>query len=213
MRLFSPGPAEAPKPRTGKAPVALALTMVLGLAAWAGAQSVAESSRQDKERRETLIKGGPVVVTNADLQKVKKKPAAANPGAAAPPAAGADIPAENPAQADLAGPEAKRPISKGQGAPARTAEIAASALEGNPRTVFDQRKAELTAAWATAKERIDLLNIKMLGLQQQMNAAVQPGVREQAQIALVETSKTLQDAQAAERKAREDLDRFTSGGK
>jgi len=44
-------------------------------------QSLAEAAQKEKDRRETLTAGKAVVVTNADLSKVKKKSAVAPPSA------------------------------------------------------------------------------------------------------------------------------------
>lgn len=187
--------------------------MVLGLSLFASAQSLAESARKEKERRETLKKSGAVVVTNADLSKVKKKPAVTTPGAVAPsenpvPAGAASITAEERAQAGVAGHDAKPAISTGQGAPARTAEIPASALEGNPKDVFDRKKADLEGQWNSARERLGLLEVKLLALRQQFGNPVNAAERDKVGKDIDALAPILAAAQLEEKKSKEDLDKF-----
>ena len=185
----------------------LVLASLFGLASLAAAQTVADAAQKEKERREALKPGTAVIVNNVDLAKVRKKSAVTLPGEA-PPASGAGGMDALPGQGGAAA-QSEAMAAAG----VRAAEHPVSPLEENPRAAYDLRKAALEKNWATAKERIDLLGIKMIGLQQQSNSAIQPEAREQARAALLETSKTLQDAQASEKKAKEELDRFTSGGK
>jgi hypothetical protein len=180
---------------------------LLALAAFAAGQSAADASRKGKDGGEAGTAPKGVVVTNADLAKTKKKPAVSFlPRGETPPAG--DNAAASPEGAEAGAPK----ISIGTDKPP-LGFVSNAGGEKTAKQLYDERKAELARIWAAAKERIDLLNIKMLGLRQQMNAGVLPGVRDQAQVALAETAKTLLEAQDAEKKAREELDRFTSGGK
>jgi hypothetical protein len=199
-----------------RAPAALTLAAVLALAAWAEGRGPAWSGQKEKEQRETPKKSGAVVVTNADLAKVKTKPAVANPGAAAPsgnpvPAGTAAAAAENQAQADVAGKDVKRVISTGKGAPARTAEIAASELEGNPKDVLDRKKADLESRWNAARERIGLLEVKLLALRQQFGNPINAAERERVGKELDALAPVLAAARLDEKKAKEELDKFQGG--
>jgi hypothetical protein len=178
--------------------------MVLGLSVFVAAQSLAESAQKEKERREALRKSGAVVVTNADLSRVKKKPAVTPQSGAAP--------SENPAPAGAAlGPGNDPAISTGQGAPARTAEIPASALEGNPKDVFDRKKADLEGKWNTARERLGLLEVKLLSLRQQFGNPVNAAARDKVGKDIDALAPILAAAQLEEKKAKEDLDKFLTG--
>lgn len=213
MRLFKPRPAEGRKPGARKASVALALAMVLGFTAWAGAQSLAESAKKEKERREAAKKSGAIIVTNADLLMVKKRPSVTNPGTAAPSdkpgQAGAVIVGnENLAQPDVAGLDVKPVISTGQGAPARTAEIAASALEGNPKDMFDKKRADLESRWNAARERLGLLEVKLLALRQQFGNPINADAKDKVGKDLDALAPIIAAAQIEEKTAKDELDKF-----
>ena len=216
MRTFAAQPSEGIKRGARIVPSALALAMVLGLAAFSGGRSAAESYRQEKERRDALKKSGAVIVTNADLAKVKKKPAVSPPGAAAPSAnpgqaGAAAVTAENQAQADTEAPYAKPVISTGQGAPARTAELSAAELEGNPRDAFDQKKADLESRWNAARERIGLLEVKLLALRQQFGNSINAAERERVGKELDALAPILAAARLDEKKAKEEFDKLQGG--
>jgi hypothetical protein len=164
-------------------------------------QSLAESAQKEKERRESVRTKKTVVVTNADLSKVKKKSAVAMPSAPAP--------NEAQAQAGAAlGAGTETSVSTGQGAPPRTAEIPASVLEGNPKAVFDQKKADLESRWNAARERWGLLEVKLLALRQQAASAVNAAEKDRVGKEIEGATQTLASAQLDEKKAREELDRF-----
>jgi hypothetical protein len=190
--------------------------MVLGLSVFSAAQSLAESAQKEKERRGALKKSGAVIVTNADLLKVKKRPSVTNPVAAVP--SGNPVQAdavivgnENLAPAEAAAQEAKPVISTGQGAPPRTAEIAASALEGNPRDVSDKKKADLESRWNAARERLGLLEVKLLALRQNFGNSVNADARDRAGKDLDALTPILAAAQLEEKNAKFELDKFLTG--
>ncbi len=184
-------------------------TVLLTAALWpqaARGQSLAEAAQKEKDRRETLTAGKAVVVTNADLSKVKKKSAVAPPSAPAPgtpeaageSAPGAATTAAAPARADTAAALAA----------VRAAEIPSSVLEGNPRAVFDQKKSDLEVQWNAARERISLLEVKLLGLQQQSAHAVNADARDAVAKDIESANQTLADARLEEKKAKAALDKF-----
>ncbi len=204
MRQSGSRTSDGRNPGARKARVALALSMVLGLSVLASAQSLAESAKKEKERREALKKSGAVIVTNADLLNVKKRPSVTNPGTAA-------IATGDPAQGGVAGQDASPAVSTGQGAPARTAEIAASELEGNPKDVFDRKKADLESRWNTARERQGLLEIKLLSLRQEFGNPINAGEKEKVGRDIDALAPIVAAAQLDEKKAKEELDKFLTG--
>lgn len=170
------------------------------LAATGLPQTSAQSAQKEKEQSEIKKDQKGVVVTNADLAKVKKKPAVSAPKS------------ETPAEVPIAPPGGQTlKISTGTDQPPAgwTPGGSAAGADKNVKNFDEAKKAELEAAWAKAKERVDLLNFKMLSLQRQYDGAFQPAVKEQARKALDETSLKLQDAQAEEKRAKAALDRFS----
>jgi hypothetical protein len=189
--------------RPGRSSGMIALTLLAAclLPTVVRGQSLAESAQKEKERRESVRTKKTVVVTNADLSKVKKKSAVAMPSAPAP--------NEAQAQAGAAlGAGTETSVSTGQGAPPRTAEIPASVLEGNPKAVFDQKKADLESRWNAARERWGLLEVKLLALRQQAASAVNAAEKDRVGKEIEGATQTLASAQLDEKKAREELDRF-----
>ena len=175
-----------------------AISLIAGtlfVAGLASAQSLAEIAQKEKERREALKGKTSQVVTNADLAKVKKKasyavPApvvaeeAAGEAAAAPGAAGA---------ATGAAPELAN-----QGPPAAQA----------PGAVEDagQTRAQLQDRWNKAKERVDLLNLKMQALYQQYYSFNSMVRKDTIQQEIADNAKLIQEAQAEAAKAKKELD-------
>jgi hypothetical protein len=180
------------------------------------AQSLAEASKKEKERRAAL-KGKQTVVTNADLGKTKKKaamtesvpemPAEELEGAAPPDgeqapaeeafvegAEGAAPPGETPPAAVETPPEAAPPAA--QGAPPLSVEE------------FSQRKTELEDTWNKAQEMVELLTMKMNGLWQEFYSLDDMTARDKIQQQISETYEKLLKAQQDETKAREELDTF-----
>jgi hypothetical protein len=138
------------------------------------------------------------VVTNAELGKVKRKPAvdvreepraapaasasAAEPGKAAsaePPAAEAAKPPETPAAA---------------GSPPGPAAVPATLKE-------------LQERWDKSKEYVELLTLKMGALWQQFNGLTDPHAKEGVRQTISETYAKLQTAQEEETKARQEFEK------
>ena len=176
------------------------------------AQSLAEASKKEKERRAAL-KGKQTVVTNADLGKTKKKaamtesvpemPAEELEGAAPPDgeqapaedsAPGEPSPGETPPAAVETPPEAAPPAA--QGAPPLSVEE------------FSQRKTELEDTWNKAQEMVELLTMKMNGLWQEFYSLDDMTARDKIQQQISETYEKLLKVQQDETKAREELDTF-----
>ena len=170
-----------------------AAVLVLFLARLAPGQSLAEAAKKEKERRESLKGKAGVMVTNADLAGIKKKPAvAANPQAPAE--------TEKPAAA----PKPGEP-SAGGAAPTPDPQIEA-------RKIFDEKKSELEGRLGKAKELVELLNLKMRALQQQFYSFNSMTAKDQVQKQLGETQLRLQAAQAEEAKAKGELDKALTQG-
>jgi len=154
-------------------------------------QTLAEIAKKERERRESLKGKKAVVVTNADLARLKKKPALEIPPA---------LPEPQPEeQAGLTTPStaAETPgLTEPTGAPQR---------EENEATLkILQEKLE------KATEYVELLTLKMSALWQQFYGLDNLSSKEAVQQAIAETFIKLQDAQTEETKARQELEKFLS---
>jgi len=170
-----------------------AAVLALILVRFAPGQSLAEAAKKERERRESLKGKAGVVVTNADLAGIKKKPAvAANP----------QTPAETEKPAAAAKPGE---TSAGEVAPPADPQIEA-------RKKFDEKKSELEGRFSKAKELVELLNLKMRALQQQFYSFNSMTAKDQVQKQLGETHLRLQAAQAEESKVKDELDKVLGQG-
>jgi hypothetical protein len=160
------------------------------------AQSLAEAAQKEKERRESLKGKTSVVVTNADLANVKKKPAVA----------------VTASEVETAGEE-KAALTEGvetisvEAQPAGK-DVPSPDLQSEALKKYEEKKAVLEDTWAKAKERVELLNLKMSALSQQFYSFNSMTPKDQIQKAISETFLKLQEAQAGEAKAKEELDKF-----
>lgn len=163
--------------------------MVL-LASFLYPQSLAEIAKKERERRAKLKARASVVVTNADLAKMKKKPALEVPPAPPEPILEtAEMPEAQSAAAD-----------RGQ-EPAGTA---ASSEENVPPPDLQARQEKLEKA----REYVELLTLKMSALWQQFYGLVDVGAKEAVQKDIGETFIKLQKAQEDETQARLELERY-----
>jgi hypothetical protein len=161
-----------------------AILLPLLLASFAAAQTVADAAKQERERREELKGKASVVVTNADLSRTKKKVSAT--------ASPAGPQAENEAGGKAAGGDAAA-------ADARQAEIDKKYLE---------MRTDLEGKTAKAKERAELLDLKMKSLQQRFFTFNNMQMKSQIQQEIAQTYQTLQAATAEQAKAKDDLEKF-----
>jgi hypothetical protein len=166
---------------------------VIGLAAgFCIGQDMVGAAKKEKERRVAQKTGKTVVLTNATLAELKKKPSSASArteggqdlgptGNAAPvnPAPGATT------AAPPTGPEPESP-----GAPTR-----------------EQQTADYKDRYERAKERMDLLGLKLLSLRQQMTTFNSMESKEKIQRDFAETYQKFQQAQIDAGKAKEEMDR------
>lgn len=166
-----------------------------------GAQSLAELSKKEKERR-AAVKGKKTIITNADLTKLKKKAAViVSPTEAAP--------GEGPAPAGTqARPSGTAPPPAGR-APftVQTAESGRGNLSEGEK---EQTKEALKDRWAKAQEMVDLLTMKMNALWQRFYNMDDMTTRDKVQIEISDTYQKLLKAQDDEAKAKEDLETFLS---
>ena len=205
---------------TKKIVVALFL-FVLGVS-FAGAQSLAELAKKEKERRAAL-KGKQTVVTNADLGKLKKKPAMSEsvPEKPAEEAEGGEEAAPGGEPAEAAAVEGEEAPGEGDIQPAGgetlPAEVQPPPAEEPPaedagaelsKEEFDLRKSELEDAWNKAQELVELLTLKMNGLWQEFYSLDDMQHRERIQQQISETYEKLLRAQDDEIKVRKELDDF-----
>jgi hypothetical protein len=179
---------------------ALAMSLCFG-------QELIEAAKKEKERRETQ-KGKKIVsITNADLAALKKKPSL--PGSkpesqTVDAAAEAEANSVNTAETPLAKPV---PKPADQPPPKTGAEPASE-----PPIVFEEQKAGLQTAYDRAKERVELLNLKMLSLRQQLTTFNSMESKERVQKDVADTYQRLLQAQAEAIKAKDELEKFINQG-
>jgi hypothetical protein len=159
-------------------------------------QSLVEIAQKERERRAALKGKKTVVVTNAELAKVKRKSAVEV--AALPPAATLQKPAPA-APPDSAGPEPPEP-------PVST--VAPPSAPPVPAA-----RQELQERWDKAKEYVELLTMKMGALYQEFNALRDPYAQEAVRKTISETYAKLQTAQEEEIKARLEFEKFIGEAK
>ncbi len=176
-----------------------ALLLPLVTVSFLGAQSLAELSKKEKERR-AAIKGKKTVITNADLAKLKKK--AAVTVAQAEPAAG------------MPGPEGRRPGVEGETPPAAPPPFTVRRAESGKAPLSDGEVADtretLKQRWAAAQEMVELLTMKMNALWQRFYNMDDMTSRDSVQIEIGDTYQKLLKAQEDEARAKEELEAFLS---
>ena len=164
-----------------------------------GAQSLADLSRKEKERRAS-IKGKKIIITNNDLAKVKKKASVVVAQTEAAPG-GSD--------------QADRQTATGSGPPAAprapfTLQAANSGKASLSEGEQGQTKEALKERWANAQEMVDLLTMKMNALWQKFYNMDDMSTRDSIQLQISETYQKLLKAQDDEAKAKEELEAFLS---
>lgn len=153
-------------------------------------QTLAEIAQKERERRAALKGKRAAVITNADLAKLKKKPALETP--LAPPA---------PVTEEIVAPEAAPPAA------AEPQEQLAAALPAGADPVPLDLKV-LQERWDKAKEYVELLTLKMGALWQQFYGLEDMTTKDAVQQSIAETYLKLQKVQEEETRARQDLEKF-----
>jgi hypothetical protein len=161
-------------------------------------QSIVETAKKEKDRREALKGGKIIAVTNTDLLRTKKKPALIETQPGAPPLPeNAEVETETASALPTAVPAAA--------SSAVAADSQAGALQSEPVTPSGEQQAELQNRYDRAKERAELLDLKMRSLRQQLFTFNSMSSKDQIQKAIGETYKTLLEAQTEATQAKADL--------
>jgi len=171
---------------SAKKPLALAFLTVI-LSSLLFPQTLAEIAQKERERRAGLKGKKAVVITNADLAKLKKKPALETP--LGPPA---------PVTEETVAPAA---------APPAPTEPPGTAIPSSPDPVAPD-VIILQERFDKAKEYVELLTLKMTSLWQQFNGVQDMTTKDAVQQSIAETFIKLQKAQEEETQARQDLERY-----
>jgi hypothetical protein len=155
-------------------------------------QDLVEAAKKEKERREAQKGGKAVFITNTHLVDLKKKAAVpSQSGGPAPDAAqtlNAPVTAV-PGTIRMNAPAGPEPTSPGGGDK-------------------EQLQAEYQDRFDKAKEKKDLLELKLLSLRQQLTTFNSMESKEKVQRDFAETYQKFQLSQTEAAKAKEDLDRF-----
>ncbi len=153
-------------------------------------QSLAEIAQKERERRASLKGKKAVVVTNADLAKLKKKPAL-------------EVPAAQMATES----EEEKPAEPAVPAAAESPNLTLTG-EQPAESTTQASLADLQARWERAREYVELLTLKMGSLWQEFYGLDGMTSREAIQLAISETFIKLEKAQEDEAKARRELEAF-----
>jgi hypothetical protein len=192
------------------------LFLPLLMVSFLSAQSLAELSKKERERR-AAAKGKTTVVTNDDLGKIKKKPAVSS---GQPAKTGEEDQAENPeAAVEIVTPPEGENAQPQQATPPgveQTPPEQAPLSDQEPVLTdeqFNARKTELEDRWNKAQEMVDLLTMKMNGLWQEFYSLDDMTARDRIQQQISENYEKLLKAQQDEVAAKEELDAFIAGAK
>ena len=159
-------------------------------------QTLVEIASKERERRESLKGKKAKVITNAELAKMKKKPALEIPAAESPRAKEEAKAAESPSPT-----QAKEP-------PPQPPSVEPVPADKSPATLRQAQQ-----RWEKAKEYVDLLTLKMGVLWQEYNGLDATASKEPIQQAISETFIKLEQAQEEEGQARQELERLLGQAK
>ncbi|MCJ7610922.1 MAG: hypothetical protein MUP19_01555, partial [Candidatus Aminicenantes bacterium] len=177
-------------------------------------QDLTEAAKKEKLRRAAIQGKKVTVISNADLNGVKKKAAM---GAATP---------STPAEPEAGQPEAAAPQNAEEAAaPADNAEVTESvpaeaypetlpmSADNSPETAMpsaapNSQKSTLEANWLKAKEYADLLELKVNSLWQDFYNMDDMMPKDRIQEQLSDTFDKYQKAREDEAKAKEELDKY-----
>jgi hypothetical protein len=176
------------------------ISLPLILSSLVFSQTLAEIAKKERERRESLKGRKARVVTNADLAKLKKKPALEV----------AEIP--SPQEATSEDKSDQAPSSPSPSGSAVVPPPGEPAPEVKPRETLK----DLEQRWEKAKEYVELLTLKMSSLWQAyygLDAAASVVAREAIQRSIAETFIKLEKAQEDEAQARRELETFLGQAK
>lgn len=191
-----------------KKKVLASLFLPLLLASFLQSQSLADLAKKEKVRRAALKGKGTAVVTDADLAKVKRRPAVESTGQEQMAQAG---------QADVKAQQGTTPPAAGQPAVAVAEKLAEETPPGETPAMsekeFRAKQAELVEASKQKQEMIDLLTLKLNSLYQEFYGLDNMKSREIIQIQISDTYDKLLQAEAEANKAKKDLEDFSANTK
>jgi len=167
-------------------------------------QSVTDLAKKEKERRANLKGRSTPVITNADLNKLKKRPAVEIA------AAGKEA-AETPAEGEASPPAA--PVAAAQKAESANPAEQTPSLAAMSEKAYRAKLEELVKKAKDAQEMIDLLTLRMNSLWQDFYNLTDVKSREYIQFEISETYNKLNAAQADAVHAKKDLDDFMATAK
>jgi len=171
----------------------------LFLASAVFSQSLTEIAKKEKERRESLKGKKTAVVTNADLAKLRKEPAIQMAVVEIKADLGQTPPAEIPPADQTPAPP---PPQAKQEQEAVKKDVYSSVTASNPKRAQEK--------WDLARERVDLLTMKMNALWQQFYSLDNMMPRDEIQKQISETYAKLLQAQEEETRVREELQKALS---
>jgi ABC-type Na+ efflux pump permease subunit len=174
------------------------------LASFLSAQSVTDLAKKEKERRAAVKNKPASVITNADLAKMKKRPAVETaepdkPAAETAPPAGPQGAASLPADQTRAGQ--------------KTDEQKAAEQAALSEKDFKARLSELATKAQQAQEMIDLLTLKMNSLWQEFYDLNSDKLRDSTKFQISETYDRLTKAEVEATRAKKELDDFLATAK
>jgi hypothetical protein len=166
-------------------------------------QTVTDIAKKEKERRESLKGKKTVVVTNADLAKLKKKAAYVTAGA------------EGQTQGQAAGSASSTASTSNASGATQSSSLPIGASDQQSRSsqtasqiMNQQYRTQLEEQYNKAKEYRELLELKMNALQQQFFSMSDTKTKDLVQKDISETYAKLLGAQEVENKAREALEKY-----
>ncbi len=186
-----------PKMRAKKTFVWIALPLVLSSLLFS--QTLAEIAKKERERRESLKGKKAKVVTNADLAKLKKKPAL-------------EVAPKPQPQEAISEDQSNQASSPSPQSP----EVVPAPGEPAPQVSPQDTLKDLEQKWEKAKEYVELLTLKMSSLWQAyygLDASASAVSREAIQQSIAETFIKLEKAQEDEAEARRELETFLEQAK
>lgn len=184
-------------------------------------QSLTELSKKEKERRDSLKGKRIAVATNADLVKVKKKPALVvveSPSVLDETIEGEETETAGTAETTEETGELTETPEETAAAATQEQPQAAATPQETPTAIMSERefkgtRTDLESKWKAAQEQVELYTLKMNGLWQEFYALDDMKSRELIQLQISETYDKLTRAQVEETRAKQELDDFIANSR
>lgn len=182
------------------------LLLPIFLISWLSAQDLTEAAKKEKARRDEAKAKKVSVITNADLQSLKKRAAVGSTETQEPKTEGEAGQAEAgaPANPEGSGSQAMDNSDSGGSAAPETMPIGTPM----PTKLDDSQRMTLESNYAKAKEYADLLETKINGLWQAFYSMDDMTPKDQIQQQISDTFDKYQKARDDESKAKDELDRY-----